>query len=52
MVELLQLPAMKSALLKHGAEPGTGTRGEFRTFIRSETAGFGTAIKAAGIRAE
>ena len=52
VIELLQSPAMKSALLEQGAEPGTGTPEEFRAFIRSETARFGKAIEAAGIRAE
>jgi len=52
VVELLQSPAMKSALVEQGAEPGAGTPEEFRAFIRTETARFGKAIEAAGIRAE
>ena len=52
VVELLQSPAMRSALLEQGAEPGGGTPEEFRAFIRSETARFGKAIEAAGIRPE
>ena len=52
VVVVLQSPAMRSALLEQGAEPGGGTPEEFRAFIRSETARFGKAIEAAGIRPE
>jgi tripartite-type tricarboxylate transporter receptor subunit TctC len=49
---LLQSPAMRSALLEQGAEPGAGTPEEFRAFIRSETTRVKKVIEAAGIRAE
>ena len=52
VVELLQLPAMKSALLEQGAEPGAGSPEEFGAFIRSETARFKKVIELAGLRAE
>jgi tripartite-type tricarboxylate transporter receptor subunit TctC len=52
VVELLRLPAMKSALLEQGAEPGVGAPEEFGTFIRSETARFKKVIEMAGLRAE
>jgi tripartite-type tricarboxylate transporter receptor subunit TctC len=52
VVELLQSPAMRSALLEQGAEPGAGTPEEFRAFIRSETTRLRKVIEAAGIRPE
>jgi tripartite-type tricarboxylate transporter receptor subunit TctC len=52
VVDVLQSPGMKSALLEQGAEPGSGTPEEFRAFIRSETARFKGVIEASGIRAE
>jgi tripartite-type tricarboxylate transporter receptor subunit TctC len=52
VIELLQSPGMKSALLEQGAEPGAGTPEEFGALIRSETARFKKVIEAAGFRAE
>lgn len=52
IVELLQSPTMKLALLEQGAEPGGGTPEEFRAHIRNETARFGKVIAEAGIQKE
>jgi tripartite-type tricarboxylate transporter receptor subunit TctC len=52
VVGILQLPAMRTALLDQGAEPGAGTPEEFAAFIRSETLKWGRVIKTAGIKPE
>ena len=52
VVDLLHSPAMKSALLANGAEPGGGGPQEFAAFIRSETSRFRKVIEVAGFRAE
>jgi tripartite-type tricarboxylate transporter receptor subunit TctC len=52
VVDVLQAPEMRSALLEQGAEPGAGTHKDFGTFIRNETAIARKVIELAGIKAE
>ena len=51
-VEILQTPAMRTALLDQGAEPVPGTPGEFAAFINSETLKWGRVIRTAGLKPE
>ena len=52
VVDILQTPAMRTALLDQGAEPGGGTPEEFAALIKSEIAKWGRVIKTAGIKPE
>lgn len=52
IVEILQTPAMQTALLAQGAEPAPGMPAEFAAFIKSETVKLKKVIELAGIRAE
>lgn len=52
IVEILQTPAMQTALLAQGAEPAPGTPEEFAAFIKSETVKMKKVIEVAGIRAD
>ena len=52
IVEILQTPAMRDALLAQGAEPAPGTPEEFAAFIKSETVKLKKLIKLTGMRAE
>ena len=52
VVETLQTPALRAALLDQGAEPRPGTPEQFAAFIKSETAKWGRVIKAAGLKPE
>ena len=51
-VEILQTPAMRTALLDQGAESVPGTPSEFATFIKSETLKWGRVIRTAGLKPE
>ncbi len=52
IVEILQTPAMRTALLDQGAESVPGTPSEFATFIKSETLKWGRVIRTAGLKPE
>jgi len=45
-------PDLRSRYLTEGCEPESSTPAEFTAFIRQETVKWGTAVKAAGVRAE
>jgi tripartite-type tricarboxylate transporter receptor subunit TctC len=52
VVKALNLPEVREFLAKQGAEPVGSTPEAFGAFIRSETAKWGAAVKAAGLKPE
>ena len=52
IVEILQAPALQTALLAQGAEPSPGSPAEFAAFIKSEIAKLKNVIEIAGIKVE
>ena len=52
VVEILQAPAMQTALLAQGAEPSPKTPADFAAYVRSETVKMKRVIDLASVRVE